>query len=125
MLPIMKPFIGGEYIDSKATAFFTIHDPSTGEPIARVPQCTKEEMNAAIAAAKAAFPAWKDTPVKKRAAIMRIGVILRSPDDVADSLVRERLRLGHDALMAAARRLLVELGARHLDNLHIALPGLA
>ena len=70
-LPIMKPFIGGEYIESKATAFFTIHDPSTGKPIARVPQCTQEEMNSAIAAAKAAFPAWKNTPVKKRAAIMR------------------------------------------------------
>lgn len=39
--------------------------------IAQVPQCTQEEMNTAIAAARAAFPAWKNTPVRKRAAIMR------------------------------------------------------
>ena len=39
--------------------------------IAQVPQCTQEEMNEAIAAARAAFPAWKNTPVRKRAAIMR------------------------------------------------------
>ena len=70
MLPISKPFINGEYIDSQSEQFFTIYDPSTGKAIARVPQCTQDEMNAAIAAAKAAFPAWRDTPVRKRASIM-------------------------------------------------------
>ncbi len=70
MLPIMKPFINGEYIDSKSEKFNTIYDPSTGKAIAQVPCCTKDEVEAAIAAAKAAFPAWKNTPVRKRASIM-------------------------------------------------------
>ena len=70
MLPISKPFINGQYTDSTSEKFFTIHDPSTGKAIAQVPQCTQAEMDAAIAAAKAAFPAWRDTPVKKRAALM-------------------------------------------------------
>ncbi len=69
-LPIMKPFIGGEYIDSKSEKFNTIYDPSTGKAIAKVPCCTKDEVEAAIAAAKAAYPAWKNTPVRKRASIM-------------------------------------------------------
>ena len=69
-LPIMKPYINGEYIDSKSEKFNTIYDPSTGKPIAQVPCCTKDEVEAAIAAAKAAYPAWKNTPVRKRAAIM-------------------------------------------------------
>jgi len=69
-LPIMKPYINGEYIDSKSEKFNTIYDPSTGKAIAQVPCCTKEEVEAAIAAAKAAYPAWKNTPVRKRAAIM-------------------------------------------------------
>ena len=69
-LPIMKPYINGQYIDSKSEKFNTIYDPSTGKAIAQVPCCTKDEVEAAIAAAKAAYPAWKNTPVRKRAAIM-------------------------------------------------------
>ena len=69
-LPIMKPYINGQFIDSKSEKFNTIYDPSTGKAIAQVPCCTKEEVEAAIAAAKAAYPAWKNTPVRKRASIM-------------------------------------------------------
>lgn len=69
-LPIMKPYIGGTWIDSKSEKFNTIYDPSTGKPIAQVPQCTKEEVEMAIAAAKTAYPAWRNTPVRKRASIM-------------------------------------------------------
>lgn len=69
-LPILKPFINGEYVESASGEFNTIYDPSTGHPIARVPKCTREEVEAAIAAAKAAFPAWKNVPVRKRAAVM-------------------------------------------------------
>lgn len=36
-LPVMKPFIGGEYVESKAEKYNTIYDPSTGHPIAQVP----------------------------------------------------------------------------------------
>lgn len=69
-LPIMKPYIGGQWIDSQSEKYNTICDPSTGKAIAQVPQCTRDEVEAAIAAAKAAFPAWKNTPVRKRASIM-------------------------------------------------------
>ena len=67
---IMKPFINGQFIDSQSTKFNTIYNPSTGEAIAQVPCCTQDEVLSAIAAAKAAYPAWRDTPVRKRAAIM-------------------------------------------------------
>ena len=70
MLPIMKPYINGQFIDSKAEKYNTIYDPSTGKAIAQVPCCTQEEVESAIAAAKAAYPAWKNTPVRKRASIM-------------------------------------------------------
>ena len=69
-LPVMKPYIGGAWIDSESAKFTTIYDPSTGKPIAQVPQCTAAEVEKAIAAAKAAFPAWKNTPVRNRANIM-------------------------------------------------------
>ena len=69
-LPVMKPYIGGAWIESESQKFTTIYDPSTGKPIAQVPQCTGAEVEKAIAAAKAAFPAWKNTPVRNRANIM-------------------------------------------------------
>ena len=69
-LPVMKPYIGGEWIESESQKFNTIYDPSTGKPIAQVPQCTASEVEKAIAAAKAAYPAWKNTPVRNRANIM-------------------------------------------------------
>ena len=69
-LPVMKPYIGGEWIESESQKYTTIYDPSTGKPIAQVPQCTASEVERAIAAAKAAFPAWKNTPVRTRASIM-------------------------------------------------------
>ena len=52
-LPIMKPYIGGQWIESESQKFTTIYDPSTGKPIAQVPQCTGAEVEKAIAAAKA------------------------------------------------------------------------
>ena len=69
-LPVMKPYIGGKWIDSESQKYTTIYDPSTGKPIAQVPQCTAAEVEKAVAAAKAAFPAWKNTPVRTRAGIM-------------------------------------------------------
>ena len=69
-MEIMKPFIGGQFVESKSEKFNTIYNPSTGEAIAQVPCCTKEEVEQAIACAKAAYPAWRDTPVRKRASIM-------------------------------------------------------
>ena len=69
-LPVMKPYIGGEWIDSESQKYTTIYDPSTGKPIAQVPLCTAAEVEKAIAAAKAAYPAWKNTPVRNRASIM-------------------------------------------------------
>ena len=69
-LKIMKPFINGQFVESASESYNTIYDPSTGKPIAKVPKCTQEEVLSAIEAAKAAFPAWRDTPVRKRAQIM-------------------------------------------------------
>ena len=66
----MKPFINGRRIDSVSGRFGSVFDPSTGEQIARVPLCAKEEVEQAIAAAKDAFPAWSAVPARKRAQMM-------------------------------------------------------
>lgn len=66
----LKPFINGQYVESRSEKFNRIFDPSTGNQIAQVPTCTREEVESAIAAAKAAYPAWSATPVRKRAQLM-------------------------------------------------------
>jgi len=66
----LMPFINGAYTPSKTEIYSDAYNPSTGEVIARVPCCTKEEVAGAVAAAKAAWPAWRDTPVLKRVQVL-------------------------------------------------------
>ncbi len=47
-----------------------ITNSSTGEVMAETPCCTADEVNAAVEAAKKAYPAWRDTPVTDRAQLM-------------------------------------------------------
>src|SRR3989440_3081458 len=46
-----------------------VFNPSTGEVIAEAPMCGAEQVNAAVEAAAAAFPAWWETPATERARI--------------------------------------------------------
>jgi malonate-semialdehyde dehydrogenase (acetylating)/methylmalonate-semialdehyde dehydrogenase len=46
----LKPFINGQYVESRSEKFNRIFDPSTGNQIAQVPTCTREEVESAIAA---------------------------------------------------------------------------
>ncbi|MCG3188667.1 MAG: NAD/NADP-dependent betaine aldehyde dehydrogenase [Burkholderiaceae bacterium] len=65
----VQHLIDGRAVDSKAT-FQTIN-PATQEVLAEVADGSAEEVNAAVAAAKAAFPAWAARPATERAALMR------------------------------------------------------
>ncbi len=61
-------------IDGKAVegrAYFETVDPATQEVLAEVAAGTAAEVNAAVAAAKAAFPTWAARPATERAALMR------------------------------------------------------
>jgi malonate-semialdehyde dehydrogenase (acetylating) / methylmalonate-semialdehyde dehydrogenase len=64
---ILQNFVGGRWIPSRAREFFDVHNPASGQVIAKAPLSTGEDLNAAVAAAKAAFPSWRDTPAVARA----------------------------------------------------------
>ncbi len=66
----MKYCVGGEWLESKTEKWMDVTDSSTGEVIAQVPCCTKDEVEAAIAAADAAFPAWSQMSISKRTQMM-------------------------------------------------------
>jgi acyl-CoA reductase-like NAD-dependent aldehyde dehydrogenase len=63
--------IGGKLVgeDSDATAIDVIN-PANEKVCARVPKGTAKDIDKAVKAAKKAFPAWADTPVAKRQAIV-------------------------------------------------------
>jgi malonate-semialdehyde dehydrogenase (acetylating)/methylmalonate-semialdehyde dehydrogenase len=59
-------FINGEWVESKAVEWLDVPNPATGEVLARVPLAAAEEVNKAVEAAAAAFPAWRRTPPEDR-----------------------------------------------------------
>lgn len=70
MTPELPLLIGGKWQTPAATTFGNVHNPSTGEIIARVPLCGAAEVDAAVQAARKAFTAWSQTPAPKRATVL-------------------------------------------------------
>jgi malonate-semialdehyde dehydrogenase (acetylating)/methylmalonate-semialdehyde dehydrogenase len=68
--PTVKLLINGEFVESATTEWRDIVNPATQEVLARVPFATRAEVDAAVAAAQAAFAQWKTTPIGARARIM-------------------------------------------------------
>jgi malonate-semialdehyde dehydrogenase (acetylating)/methylmalonate-semialdehyde dehydrogenase len=64
---IARNYVGGRWIDPPpGAALLDVIDPATGQPIAKLPLSTKVDVEAAVAAAQAAFPAWRATPPIER-----------------------------------------------------------
>jgi len=63
-------FLNGKFEESTTEKYYDIMDPNTGEVIGKAPNCTEDEVNKAVAAAQAAFPAWRDTPALQRVQVL-------------------------------------------------------
>ena len=65
-------YINGEWVDSKSNKTFPVYDPSTEEVIAQVPDANAEDVNRAVAAAKAAFEdgPWATTTAQERGRVL-------------------------------------------------------
>jgi betaine-aldehyde dehydrogenase len=64
--------INGEWVASKSAKTFPVYDPSTEEVIAQVPDANADDVNRAVAAAKAAFEdgPWATTTAQERGRIL-------------------------------------------------------
>src|SRR5512138_2196111 len=62
-----KLFIGGRWQQAKNAASLEVIDPAAGRALARVARAGAEEVELAVAAARAAFPAWSSLPGHARA----------------------------------------------------------
>jgi len=63
--PEVRNFIGGEFVQDQLQKL-EIENPRFGKVISTMPLSGKEELDAAVKAAKAAFPVWSSMPVKER-----------------------------------------------------------
>ncbi|MBI3848181.1 MAG: CoA-acylating methylmalonate-semialdehyde dehydrogenase [Planctomycetes bacterium] len=63
----LRNCIGGEWVSSSSTESLEITNPATGESLGRVPLSSARDVDAAVAAARAAFPKWRETPPVVRA----------------------------------------------------------
>ncbi|XP_045165226.2 2-aminomuconic semialdehyde dehydrogenase-like [Mercenaria mercenaria] len=73
----VQNFINGKFCDSEK--YLDSFDPSTGEVWAKIPDSTVVNVEAAVSAAKNAFPGWSATPVQERSKVMmKIADLLES-----------------------------------------------
>ncbi|TDX31684.1 malonate-semialdehyde dehydrogenase (acetylating)/methylmalonate-semialdehyde dehydrogenase [Modicisalibacter xianhensis] len=63
-------YIDGQPVPSQSGEWRDVINPATQEVVARVPFCTVEEVDRAVASAKAAFKTWRKVPLAKRMRIM-------------------------------------------------------
>lgn len=87
-----EAFIDGEWQGAQNGATFEVTDPSSGQSLGSVPNMGVQETRQAIAAANAAWPAWRKQTAKERAAVMRrwFDLINAHADDLAMILTREQ-----------------------------------
>lgn len=90
--------INGE-LSEEAGRTQPVYNPSTGEVSKQVALASKATVEAAIAAAAAAFPAWRDTPPAKRARVMfKFKELLEQNAKVINQLIgEEHGKIAHDA----------------------------
>jgi acyl-CoA reductase-like NAD-dependent aldehyde dehydrogenase len=75
-------FIDGEFRDATGGETVSTIDPATNQPIAEVAAAQAEDVDRAVAAARRAFPAWRDLDPEKRSRIlMRVAEIIEDEQE--------------------------------------------
>jgi malonate-semialdehyde dehydrogenase (acetylating)/methylmalonate-semialdehyde dehydrogenase len=100
-------WIGGRRVAGSSGRRGPVYDPATGTLAREVDFASVEEVDAAVAAAKAAFPAWRATSLSKRTDIMfRVrNLVDAHRRDIAAFLTAEHGKVPSDALGEVARGL--------------------
>ena len=70
MTTTVRNFVGGGWRESASSATLAVTNPASGVELARVPLSTARDVDAAVQAAKAAFPGWRATPSPVRARVL-------------------------------------------------------
>ena len=98
-------FINGQKVDTASGRYADVFNPAIGSPCARVALGSAAEVDQAVAAASAAFPAWSNTPPLARARVLFkfLQLCQQHTDEFATMLTREHGKTFDDAKGEVAR----------------------
>jgi malonate-semialdehyde dehydrogenase (acetylating)/methylmalonate-semialdehyde dehydrogenase len=101
----IQHYIGGRELDGASGRYADVYNPALGQPCARVALASSDDVNAAVAAAHAAFPAWAATPPLARARVLfkYLQLCQQHVDDFAAMVTREHGKTFADAQGEVAR----------------------
>ena len=86
-----KNYVGGEWVDAASGETFESLVPATGEALGTFPRSSAEDVDRAVAAAKAAFEEWRLVPAPERGTILlRFAQLLEErKDELTELMSRE------------------------------------
>ncbi|HXJ40249.1 MAG TPA: CoA-acylating methylmalonate-semialdehyde dehydrogenase, partial [Bryobacteraceae bacterium] len=98
---------GGKSVPSTSGRSGIVWNPATGEAQAQVAFASEAEVDSVVAAAKAAFPAWRDTPLSRRSEILfkLRELVDKNRQRIAEAITMEHGKTLPDALGEVARGL--------------------
>jgi NAD-dependent aldehyde dehydrogenases len=84
-------YINGQWVNPSRENTWAVIDPSTEEPCAFINLASEEDVDAAVAAAKAALPSWRGTPVSERKAYVEriLELFERRRGEMAEAISKE------------------------------------
>ena len=98
-------YIHGERVASTSGRAQAVYNPATGAIARQVALASVDEVNAAVASAKAAFPAWSETPPIRRARVMNnfLALLNEHRDELAAMITAEHGKVFTDAIGEVSR----------------------
>src|SRR5919199_4485959 len=86
-----KNYIDGEWVDAVSGETFESVSPADGETLGVFPKSGREDVERAVAAAKAAYEDWRLVPAPKRGEILYrfAQLLIERKDDLTDLMTRE------------------------------------
>ena len=122
--PVIRNFIGGEFVAARASDGFDLIDPATETSYASSPVSSAADVDAAYAAAAAAFEEWSETtPSERQLALFRIADAMEArAEEFADAESQDtgkpRASLVDDEIMLSVDQIRFFAGeARHLSGM--------
>jgi len=105
MSETLSHYVNGAHVAGTSGRFGDVYNPADGTVKAHVPLASAAETAAAVEAAAAAFPAWRDTPPLRRAAVLfRFKELLdRHSDELAHLVSAEHGKVLNDARGSVTR----------------------
>lgn len=109
----LQLFIDNEYVDSKNSKKLTLRNPTDGSLVSdQVPLGSEHDVDAAVAAAEKAFPAWRKVNAKDRRDIMlKFAALIEEHSVPLSELTRITLGAPYEAFGKFEAGLCAEVGA--------------